>query len=67
MIDKRFTILFVAVTALLAVAAYSANQAAMHGGVVLTVLAATSGVAGVLGFIVLSRIIVLVERQRQQR
>lgn len=67
MIDKRFTILFVAVTAFLAVAVYSADQAAVQGSVGLTVLAATSAVVGILGFVVLSRIIVLVERQRRQR
>jgi len=66
MIDKRFTILFVAVTAFLAVAVYSANQAAVQSSVGLTVLAATSAVVGILGFVVLSRIIVLVERQRRQ-
>lgn len=66
MIERRFTILFVAVTAFLAVAVYSANQAVMRGGVVQTVLAATSAIVGIVGFVVLARIIVLVERQRRQ-
>jgi hypothetical protein len=67
MLDKRFTILFVVVTAILAVAVYLADQAVVHGGAFLTVLAATSAVVGSLGFVVLARIIVLVERQRGQR
>lgn len=67
MLDRRFTTLFIAVTGLLGVAVYMSGQAAARGGLLLIALAATSAVVAVLGFLVLARVVVLVERQRRAR
>ena len=67
MLDKRFTILFAVVTATVAAAVYLLDQAVTRGGTVLSILAATAAVIGALGLIVLSRIVVLVERRRRPR
>jgi hypothetical protein len=67
MLDRRFTALFILVTGLLAAAIYVFNQAATRGGVLLTILAAAAAIVGILGFIVLARVVVVDERQRRAR
>lgn len=67
MIDRHFVALFVVVTGVLAAAVYSSNQAVMHGGTVLTLLAVASAVVGIIGLVVLARIVVLAERERERR
>lgn len=67
MIDRRFVRLFVVVTGVVAAAVYLSAQAATHGGTVLTVLAVVAAVVGILGFVVLARAVVLVERQSRRQ
>jgi len=67
MLDKRFTVLFVFVTGMLAAAVYLSDQAVMHGGVLLTTGAAAAAAAGVLSFAVLARVVVRTERQGRAR
>ena len=67
MLDRRFTTLFVSVTALLATAIYVSGQAAKHGGSTLTVVAAVAMIAGIVGFLVLARAVVVRERGRSPR
>lgn len=67
MLDMRFTALLIFVSGLLAVAAYASQQAAIRGGVLLTVLAASAAIVGILGFVVLARVVVVAERQRRAR
>jgi len=62
---RGFTTVLVLVAGVMAAAVYTSGQALKHGGVLLTALAATAVLAGVLGFIVLARAVVVVERQRR--
>lgn len=64
--DQRFTGYFVAVTGLLAAGAHFSTRAATGGGVVMAILAAVVGVLGLFGFVVLARIVFVVERDRRQ-
>lgn len=65
MFHRGFTTVLVIVAGLMAAAVYSSGQALKHGGVLLFALAAATALAGVLGFVVLARAVVVVERQRR--